>query len=270
MEDVVGLRVHARDGRLGAFITWGRVFDRVDPAETIVAVRKFMVSCGFPTDSDVHFCFSLTELSSFPYFYEGMLDFAAGMADPEFRSKKWMASKRGKLKAGREIYFLGMLDDRDVRKSVRFGRAAFAVTLSYSHPVSPLEEGWHNVDVEADLGSRFRAKFECATQLDAFVKFRDKMKLLHEQLTGSAELTFTEDEVRIKCTMERLGHVSWDIRLWKHSCGLGETNATLTFRLDDDQASLPGVIAELDELLDYAALRVEERKRNSVVNAPTE
>ena len=110
MEDVIGLRVRSPDGEVNGFITWGRVFDAVDPAKQIKALRKMLPLYKIDPNSEIELCYSLSDLSAFPYFYEALIQFAAEF--PKTRSEKWMAMRRAKIKVGREIYFLGRMSDR--------------------------------------------------------------------------------------------------------------------------------------------------------------
>lgn len=76
MEDIIALQL--RDGKKGkaAFMTWGRVFDRVDTTVVESKIAKVAEKFGFRDVKSVAVCDSLQEVSHYPYFYEALVSFA--------------------------------------------------------------------------------------------------------------------------------------------------------------------------------------------------
>jgi hypothetical protein len=90
------------------FLTWGRLFDPVDPARLEAAVRthldKFDLG-GTPVSVEV--CLTLQEASSQPYFYEALWWFAQQRVPFGPAYKRWASSKRRRLADGHELRYLG-------------------------------------------------------------------------------------------------------------------------------------------------------------------
>ena len=107
MEDVVAFWVKGK-GREVGFLTWGRVFDRVDEAPLIEALRSGIAVFGFPAESEISICDSLQEVSGCRYFYEGLLIFSHKPI-PFGKKTYWVWAKkmRKAIPKGKEICLLG-------------------------------------------------------------------------------------------------------------------------------------------------------------------
>lgn len=107
MEEVVALKIRDRTRGVVGFITWGRVFDAVDEAELVRAVRSHAAKFGLKDVIEVSVCASLQEISSAPYFYEGLLRFAWEPVPFGKEYEPWRARKREAISAGHEIFAAG-------------------------------------------------------------------------------------------------------------------------------------------------------------------
>jgi hypothetical protein len=108
VEDVVAVRVRLKRGGSRYFLTWGRLFGPVDPAqlETVVMdqLGKFDLG-GDPVSVEV--CSTLQEASSQPYFFEALWWFGQQKVPYGPGYKRWMLKKRRRLMAGGELRYLG-------------------------------------------------------------------------------------------------------------------------------------------------------------------
>ncbi|MBV8082405.1 MAG: hypothetical protein JO293_05875 [Candidatus Eremiobacteraeota bacterium] len=111
MEDIVAIKAVDKDGKAVAFMTWGRLFDRIDDTELLQSVRatRFV---GHPMKRFA-LCDSLGQVAKHRYFYEALAYFASEKIPFGQRYRSWQARKRRALEAGREIWFLG----RKIRRS---------------------------------------------------------------------------------------------------------------------------------------------------------
>lgn len=77
-----------------AFLTWGRVFDAVDPSELLAALKRLLPSMGFRRVHKISICYDLGDVRDYRYFYEGLLSFAARMATEPYQTKAWAKAQR--------------------------------------------------------------------------------------------------------------------------------------------------------------------------------
>ena len=108
MEDVVAIRVRLKRGSSRYFLTWGRLFDPVDPAQLEAVVlgqlSKFDLG-GEPVSVEV--CPTLQEASRQPYFFEALWWFGQRKVPYGPGYKRWMLMTRRRLKAGQDLRYLG-------------------------------------------------------------------------------------------------------------------------------------------------------------------
>ena len=107
MDDVVAVIV--TDGKRGevGFLSWGRVFDPVDPTELANAIRAAVRRFGLNDVTDVRVCGRLGDASDFEYFFEGLLSFAAKMAQQPVRDDDLRMKSRDPEAFTRSIYGIG-------------------------------------------------------------------------------------------------------------------------------------------------------------------
>jgi hypothetical protein len=110
MHDVIAIKVKDKRKGKGAFLTWGRVFDRLDTSEIenkiILAAKRF----GFHHIESISVCESLQSVAHYPYFYEALLTISWKPIPFGRGYKIWAKKKKREMLAGKEIYFLGRND----------------------------------------------------------------------------------------------------------------------------------------------------------------
>jgi hypothetical protein len=72
MDDVVAVKLTESKGRAHFFLTWGRIFDRVDPNGLETVIAKHAGRFGIKNPKSVAVCDSLKEASRARYFYESL------------------------------------------------------------------------------------------------------------------------------------------------------------------------------------------------------
>jgi hypothetical protein len=107
MEDVIAIRVTDSSGTQHYFVTWGRVFDEVDPQPLLTAIRATAPQFGIEDISHAEVCETLQAASSEPYFYEALLSFSGQQIPHGKTYGKWKSARRRGIEAGKEIYYLG-------------------------------------------------------------------------------------------------------------------------------------------------------------------
>jgi hypothetical protein len=106
MEDVVAIEVTRAGGSTTYYMTWGRLFDPVDPAALLAAVRCHLITPG-DEPASLRVCNTLREASDAPYFFEGVIAFAQKRIPFGPGYDEWAAAMRGAIIEGKEIYLLG-------------------------------------------------------------------------------------------------------------------------------------------------------------------
>ena len=101
MEDIVAIRVIDSRGKKHFFVTWGRVFDAVDPKPLLDAVRSSLPKFGgMSAIRSIRVCETLQEAADQPYFYEALFSFSRERDLSE-------RVRRARIIAGKNIYYLG-------------------------------------------------------------------------------------------------------------------------------------------------------------------
>jgi len=108
MEDVVALRVRLRRGGSRYFMTWGRLFDPVDPARLEAIVQEHLGKFDLGGEPvSVEICSTLQEASAQPYFFEALWWFGQQKVPYGPGYKRWVSSKRLQLQGGHDLRYLG-------------------------------------------------------------------------------------------------------------------------------------------------------------------
>ncbi len=76
MEDIVAVKVIDGAGKPHYFMTWGRVFDAVNPEPLLQALIPHLSKFGISSFSTISLCLSLREASNELYFYEALFSFS--------------------------------------------------------------------------------------------------------------------------------------------------------------------------------------------------
>ena len=117
MDEVVAIRVRDRTRGMGYFLTWGRVYDRVDPGPLLSVVRAVLERRDFREIEELNVCLSLAEASREFYFYEAMLRF--GWERPSYgkRYASWQKRMRAKVASGEAIVMATPIEAPYLRKA---------------------------------------------------------------------------------------------------------------------------------------------------------
>ena len=108
MDDVVAVKV--RDAKSGVhfFITWGRIFDRVDPKTLELVVEKHVAKFGIKHPTSVTLCDSLQEASKARYFHEALFHLSQERIPfGKGTYSRWRSKMRRSMLAGRQIDYCG-------------------------------------------------------------------------------------------------------------------------------------------------------------------
>ncbi|HEV3102667.1 MAG TPA: hypothetical protein VG426_10070 [Candidatus Dormibacteraeota bacterium] len=116
MEDLVALRVRLKDGGVRYFLTWGRLFDPVDPKPLEAVVKANLGKFALQGEANsVEVCESLQEASRQPYFFEALWWFAQQTIPYGSGYMRWAIARRRRLEVGKELRFLGVPTKRTAR-----------------------------------------------------------------------------------------------------------------------------------------------------------
>lgn len=108
MEDVVGIRATDQEGRMVAFMVWGRLFDPVDDREFLIVVKSQSSSFAGAPMTNFSLCSSLAEIANHEYFYEALLWFSWRPIPFGEGYEAWRAeAKRNLIASGEGLYYLG-------------------------------------------------------------------------------------------------------------------------------------------------------------------
>jgi hypothetical protein len=146
----------------------------------------------------------------------------------------------------------------DSRAELRVGRHTPLVLTHDCHGYVERGHGdpaWHRFHVTF-AGFGFKADFFLETWLMPLIAFRDGLARLSRDLAGGAKLETLEHELKLQGHIDKLGHILWVADLFQHP---SRREAHLHFELEDDQTSLPGLIAQLDAMIESARNEVALR-----------
>jgi len=115
---------------------------------------------------------------------------------------------------------------------------------SRPHDSDYWDGNWVNAEVEVNAGG-FRGQARGNLRAEEFLGFRDEVAALAKSLEGAASFTTMEGWLRIGLKGDGKGHVAVEGELLDEP-GIGNV---LTFHLALDQSYLPGLLAELSEVV---------------------
>ncbi|MBI1870247.1 MAG: hypothetical protein HYS07_03535 [Chlamydiae bacterium] len=108
MEDIVAIKVKDKVKGVVAFLTWGRVFDRLDPEPLLAAVSHSLVNFGLKKVVEMNVCECLQEVSGHAYFFEALVAMSRKQIPTQgSKYKAWLMTKRKEITRGKEIYYIG-------------------------------------------------------------------------------------------------------------------------------------------------------------------
>ena len=109
MEDIIAIRVTDSRDRKHYFLTWGRVFNRIETDELFSAIKPHLKSFGIKNGRHFHLCDSLREAVRQRYFFEAFFKMTQEKIPYGVSSyPKWKSKQKARIKKGREIHYLGV------------------------------------------------------------------------------------------------------------------------------------------------------------------
>jgi hypothetical protein len=73
MDDIIAIEIKDEKKGKAAFLTWGRVFERVDVSIIQRKIADVAPNFGFYDVRSVSVCDSLRDVAHYPYFYESLI-----------------------------------------------------------------------------------------------------------------------------------------------------------------------------------------------------
>ena len=110
-----------------------------------------------------------------------------------------------------------------------------------SPPADDCGTDWITARATVDVGG-FHGDIHLMITLADIKRFRDQLQDLYKTLRGEAEFTTIEDQIRVKLTSDRLGHITATGHLMD-DVGTGNK---LTFTIGLDQSFLQKTLTEVD------------------------
>jgi hypothetical protein len=109
MDDIVAVAVELEDGAQRYFLTWGRLFDRVDGTtlESVVLENAHRFALG-GVALRARVCDSLQEAAGERYFYESLFDMAQKPIPFGDAYESWRQTAANSLTEGRGLWYLGV------------------------------------------------------------------------------------------------------------------------------------------------------------------
>jgi hypothetical protein len=90
-----------------AFLTWGRVYDAVDPTKLEAALKRLLPTMGFRNVELVSVCNDLGAVRNYRYFHEGLLNFAARMAREPYETQAWAKEQQSDEALRKNLFLIG-------------------------------------------------------------------------------------------------------------------------------------------------------------------
>jgi hypothetical protein len=93
LEDVVAIKARSKNGKAVAFLTWGRLFDRIDDIELLRVVKFHSGKYAGAPMTQFRLCDSLLEVADHQYFYEALLSFSRQPIPYGKRYESWKGTQ---------------------------------------------------------------------------------------------------------------------------------------------------------------------------------
>jgi hypothetical protein len=108
MEDLVAVKVRSADRQMHYFVTWGRIFDPVDPRQIEAVIASHAHNFGIKRPSSTSMCDRLSEASNARYFYEALFDFCQKtIPRGKIAYSKWRKKTKMQMLSGKHLYYCG-------------------------------------------------------------------------------------------------------------------------------------------------------------------
>jgi hypothetical protein len=109
MDDIVVVKVRDSKANNHYFITWGRIFDRVNPKSLEVLIAAHAPKCGIKNPKSVDLCESLQEASKSRYFHEALFHMSQEKIPYGIGNySRWCAKMKKSMLSGRQIFYCGV------------------------------------------------------------------------------------------------------------------------------------------------------------------
>ena len=108
MEDIVAIRVRLATGSDRFFLTYGRLFDAVDPSRTLEVVVRHLHAYdlgGRPVR--VEMCHTLQDAKSQPYFFEALFQLSQQSIPLGAQYEAWRRKVSAEMERGKHLHYLG-------------------------------------------------------------------------------------------------------------------------------------------------------------------
>lgn len=106
LKDIIGIKLFDKKMGQAACITWGRVYKE---EELLELIKVQFIQYGFENIESIEPCYSLQEITIYPYFYEQWIYFIQKRIPYKTGYKIWLQEKRRALLGGQDIKFVGCL-----------------------------------------------------------------------------------------------------------------------------------------------------------------
>jgi hypothetical protein len=108
VDDIVAIRVTDSKARKHYFLTWGRIFDSMDPTELESVVAKHASNFGIKNPRTVSVCDSLQNASTGRYFYEHLFHLSQERIPfGESTYWRWRAKMKRQILSGQQLFYCG-------------------------------------------------------------------------------------------------------------------------------------------------------------------
>ena len=111
------------------------------------------------------------------------------------------------------------------------------------NPITDWDREWLACRAEAETGT-FRGTVENSLQIQEFQRFKEQLRSLYGDLSGTAALETLERWIRVVMKGDGLGHIATHVEVVD---GLVE-GSSLEYWINLDQTYLPPLIRELEEI----------------------
>jgi|GEM_PF-2289910 len=106
LQDIIGIKFFDEKMGQAACMTWGKVY-KEDKILELVKVK--CAQYGFRNIESIEVCYSLQEITIYPFFYEQWIYFIHEHIPYKDGYKKWLLKKQEVLLHGQDIKFVGCL-----------------------------------------------------------------------------------------------------------------------------------------------------------------
>lgn len=108
MDDIIAIKIKDKvEGETG-FLTFGRIFDRVDDKEIVSVVKSHCHKYGIDDIESIELCWQIQDVSHMRYFYEAFYSITQEKIPTNGKDyEEWVNQKKQSILYGDDIFFLG-------------------------------------------------------------------------------------------------------------------------------------------------------------------